>query len=79
MIAQHWILSVYYTQFLAYVEVDMERYRTVKVILNTTDAERRSICLGKLLKNTPCLLKHKSTIALLYNKYIYAFPANLDN
>ena len=55
-------------QLLTYVEVDMESYWTVNVIL--TDAERRSIWLSLLFNNTPCLPKHKSTIVLLYNKFI---------
>ena len=55
-------------QLLTYVEVDMECYWTVNVIL--TDAEQRSIWLSLLFNNTPCLPKHKSTIVLLYNKFI---------
>ena len=50
-------------QLLTYVEVDMECYCTVNVIL--TDAEQRSILLSLLFNNTPCLAKHKSTIVLL--------------
>ena len=53
-------------QLMTYVEVDMECYWTVNAIL--TDAERRSIWLSLLFNNTPCLLKHKSIIVLLYNK-----------
>ena len=53
-------------QLLTYVEVDMECYWTVNVIL--TDAKRRSIWLSLLFNSTPCLPKHKSTIVLLYNK-----------
>ena len=53
-------------QLLTYVDVDMECYWTVNVIL--TDAERRSIWLSSLFDNTPCLPKHKSTIVLLYYK-----------
>ena len=56
----------YIIQLLTYVEVDMECYWTVNVIL--TDAERRSIWLSLLFNNTPCLTKHKSTIVLLYYK-----------
>ena len=56
----------YIIQLLTYVEVDMECYWTVNVIL--TDTERRSIWLSLLFNNTPCLPKHKSTIVLLYNK-----------
>ena len=55
-------------QLLNYVEVDMECYGTVNVIL--TDAERRSIWLSLLFYNTPCLPKQKSKIVLLYNKFI---------
>ena len=55
-------------QLLTYVEVDMECYWTVSVIL--TDAERRSIWFSLLFNNIPCLPKHKSTIVLLYNKLI---------
>ena len=33
-----------------------------------------------LFNNTPCLPKHKSTIVLLYNKFILCiFPAILDH
>ena len=53
-------------QLLTNVEVDMECYWTVNVIL--TDAEQRSIWLSLLFNNTPCLPKHKSIIVLLYNK-----------
>ena len=53
---------------LTYVEVDMECYWTVKVIL--TNAQRSSIWLSLLFKNTTCLPKHKSAIVLLYSKYI---------
>ena len=53
-------------QLLTYVEVDMECYWTVNVIL--TDVERRSIWLSLLFNNTPCPPKHKSTIVLLSNK-----------
>ena len=53
-------------QLLTYVEVDMECYWTVNVIL--TDAERRPIWLSLLFNNTPCLPPHKLTIVLLYNK-----------
>ena len=59
-------LLLFNIQLLTYVEVDMECYWTVNVIL--TDAERRSIWLSLLFNNTPCLPKHKSTIVLLYNK-----------
>ena len=48
------------------VKVDMECFWTVNVIL--TDVEGRSIWLSLLFNNTPCLLKHKLTIVLWYNK-----------
>ena len=68
----------HYTIILTYVEVDMECYWTVNVIL--TDAEWRSIWLSLLFNNTPCLPKQKSTIVLLYNNFLsYAFPAILDH
>ena len=40
----------------------------VYVIL--TDVEPRSIWLSLLFNNTPCLLKHKSTIVLFYDKCV---------
>ena len=60
-------IKTYYIiiQLLTHVEVDMECYWTVNVIL--TDAER-SIWLSLLFNNTPCLPKHKSTVVLLYYK-----------
>ena len=61
-------------QLLTYVEVDMECYWTVNAIL--TDEERRSIWLSLLFNNTPCLPKHKSTIVLLYNKFIWCISCH---